>query len=67
MIDVKQKWFIKAELINYAKSQLIQNSNQTDTIKMYFKGNSIQDYKIGDKVVIDIPELFTQGQFIIVD
>jgi hypothetical protein len=66
-VDLNNRWFTKEELIDYMRSILSINTNQTDEIELKFKGQDLNKYDIGDSIIIDIPELFTQGSFVVTD
>jgi hypothetical protein len=66
-LNLNGQWFIETELLTYIRTLLIENSNQTDTIELAFKGNKLISYDIGDRIKVDIPELFTVGEFIVTD
>ena len=67
VIDLNDRWFTRNELIDYIKSILSINTNQTDEVILKFKGETLTDYKIGDKIIFDLESKFTLGEFIIID
>jgi len=66
-IDLNNKWFTRDELNEYVKSILSINSNEPDEIELAFKGTDMTYYDIGDRITIDIPNLFVSGSYIVID
>lgn len=63
ILDVESGWFTVEELIQYVRSLFVNNSKYTNQINIkYDKENKI---KVGDRLVINLPEYFTKGNFII--
>lgn len=63
ILDVESGWFTVEELIQYVRSLFVNNNKSTNQINIkYDKEN---DIKVGDRILIDLPEYFTQGNFII--
>ena len=67
IVDVKGKWFSKSDIVNYARSLLQENTNQSDVAKLSFKGTDLETYNIGDKFIINIEELFINDTFVVTD
>ncbi len=65
VIDVKEKWFTVQELIDYIRSQFIINDNYVSNISIVCDEDN--NFNIGDRLEIDLPDLLTQGNFIITD
>ena len=65
VIDVKEKWFTMQELINYIRSQFTINDNYVSNISIVCDEDN--GFNIGDRLEINLPELLTQGNFIITD
>lgn len=64
-LDAKEKWFTVQELIDYVRGNFVSNDKNTNIIKIYCdKDNKIE---IGDRLEIDLPELYTQGNYIATD
>lgn len=62
-LDVENGWFTVKELIDYIKSTFLINNKFTNQILIKYKGKN--DLKVGDKLTINLPEYFTEGEFII--
>lgn len=60
-VDVNQGWFTLQELTDYARSLLVQDTNQVNSIVLKYDQNT--DLKIGDIVSIELPEFYTEGKF----
>lgn len=63
VIDVNGKWFTKKELIEYCRSLMTSNGNQTTDVQITFDKD--KNFKVGDLLEIDMPEFLTKGKFII--
>lgn len=63
VIDVNERWFTRKELIEYCRSLMTSNGNQTTDVQISFDKD--KGLKIGDMVEIDMPEFLTVGNFII--
>lgn len=63
ILDVEQGWFTVEELIDYVRSTLKNNEKYTNQINLQIKENI--DIEIGDKLTFNLPEYFTQGDFIV--
>ena len=63
ILDVESGWFTVEELIQYVRSLFVNNNKSTNQINIkYDKEN---DIKVGDRILINLTEYFTQGNFII--
>lgn len=63
ILDVKQGWFTVEELIEYVRNTLKINERATNQIIIKCKEKN--DIDVGDKLLITLPEYFTQGDFIV--
>lgn len=63
ILDVEQGWFTVEELVDYVRNTLKNNEKYTNQINV--KYNQENDIFVGDKLTIDLPEYFTQGNFIV--
>lgn len=63
ILDVQESWFTKEELIDYIRNTFINNDKETKVIKL--KTNQKNNLNVGDKVTINLPICFTQGDFVI--
>jgi hypothetical protein len=66
-IDLNSQWYLEDELLAYIRTLLIKNSNQTDTVELAFKGENLDKYEVGDRISINIGDLFCSGDFIVTD
>lgn len=64
-VDMNERWFFDNELIDEVRSMMSINSNQTNIVKLEFDYN--HNLQIGDIIKLDLPNFFTQGDFIITD
>lgn len=64
-LDAKEKWFTVQELIDYVRGNFIANDKNTNIIKIYCDVDNKID--IGDRLEIDLPELYTKGNYIVTD
>lgn len=64
-IDMNGRWFFDTELIDEARSMMSVNSNQTNIVKLEFDYD--HSLKMGNIIFLDLPNFFTQGNFIITD
>ena len=60
-IDYAEKWTTLTQLITYAKSLIVQNSNIVNQVELEYDIN--QNLKIGDIVEINAPNYFINGKF----
>lgn len=60
-IDYNKKWITLTELITYARSLMIQNSNTVNTVKLEYDVNP--NLKIGDIVDVQLPSFYIEGNF----
>nr|DAV79456.1 MAG TPA: hypothetical protein [Caudoviricetes sp.] len=64
-LNAKEKWFTVQELTDYVRGNFVSNDKNTNIIKIYCdEDNKIE---IGDRLEIDLPELYTQGNYIATD
>ena len=64
-IDANDKWFTQQELIEYIRGCFIENDKNTNIIKIHCDEDN--NINIGDRLDIDLPELYTQGTYIVTD
>ena len=64
-INANEKWFTTQELIDYIRGYFIKNDKNTNIIKIYCDEDNKID--VGDRLEIDLPELYTQGNYIVTD
>jgi len=64
-IDVNESWFTYNELIEYCSNLITSNANNTAKVELSFD----KDYKfeIGDKIRINRPNFFIDGDFVITE
>ena len=60
-IDFNKKWTTLNQLVNYARSLMVQNSNTVNTVQLEYDINP--KLKIGDIVYIQLPSFYTEGSF----
>lgn len=60
-IDFNEKWTTLNQLVNYARSLMVQNSNTVNTVQLEYDINP--KLKIGDIVYIQLPSFYTEGSF----
>lgn len=60
-IDFNSQWTTDTQLINYARSQMQQNSNFINEVTVKYEINP--ELKIGDIISINRPDFFIQGNF----
>lgn len=60
-IDFNEKWTTLNQLVNYARSLMVQNSNTVNTVQLEYDINP--KLKIGDIVYIQLPSFYTEGNF----
>lgn len=60
-IDYGEKWTTLNQLINYARSLIIQNSNVINSIELEYDKNP--NLNIGDIVRIEMPSFFSEGNY----
>lgn len=63
VLDVEQGWFTLEELVDYVRSVLSNNEKYTNQININCKKEN--DIEIGDRLVFNLPEYFTEGNFIV--
>jgi hypothetical protein len=64
-IDYGEKWTTTQQLITYARSLIVQNSNIINEVKLVFDKNP--NLVVGDIISIDRPNYYIQGKFAIKD
>ena len=64
-IDYEEKWTSLPQLISYARSLMVQNSNIINQVVIKYTKNP--DLEIGDIVSINKPSFFTEGNFAVKD
>lgn len=60
-VDANEAWFTLQELTEYARSLLIQNSNDINSVVLQYDKNP--NLQIGSLVKISLPEFYTTGYF----
>ena len=65
ILDVNNGWFTTEELIDYVKSTFKNNEKYTNQITI--KTDKDNEFKIGDRLEINLKEYFTVGNFIVTD
>lgn len=65
MIDFNEKWISMPELIQYARSLIVQNSNVINAIKL--KYDIDPKLKVGDVLNIEMPSFYSSGKFAVKD
>ena len=63
ILDVKDGWFTAEELIDYVRNTFKNNEKNANQININCKEEN--DIEIGDKLTFELPEYFTQGNFIV--
>ena len=63
VISLNEKWFTQRELIDYAKSLIIENGNTCNEVQLIT--DVPQDIKLGSLINIDMPNFFVKGNFIV--
>ena len=64
-IDYNERWTFLTELIEYARSLTVQNSNTVNQVALEYDTNP--NLKIGDIVEINKPGFYIQGKFAVKD
>lgn len=62
-VDFNEKWTTLTNLIAYARSLIVQNSNIVNQVELEFDINP--ELKIGDIITINEPHFFTEGNFVV--
>lgn len=62
-LDVENGWFTVEELIDYVRSTFTINDKYTNQVKLVYDKEN--DFKVGDRLEIDLPKILTQGNFVI--
>lgn len=63
VINLNEKWFTQRELIDYAKSLIIENGNTCNEVQLITDVQ--QNIKLGSLINIDMPNFFVKGNFIV--
>lgn len=64
-VDYNEKWTTLPQLISYARSLMVQNSNTVNQVELEYDVNP--NLKIGDIVEINEPNFYIQGKFAVKD
>ena len=64
-VDLNDKWISLEQLIEYARSLMLQNSNTVNTVTLEYDINPY--LKIGDTVNIKMPAFYVEGRFAVKD
>lgn len=64
-VDYEEKWITIQQLIAYARSLIVQNSNVINEVKIVLDKNP--NLKVGDIIKIDRPNYYIQGNFAVKD
>lgn len=64
-IDMNARWFFMNDLVAEVRSNMYNNANQTNILKLEFDVN--KKLKLGDIIEINLPKFLTQGNYIITD
>ena len=64
-VDYEEKWTSLQQLISYARSLMVQNSNVINQVELKYTKNP--NLEIGDIVSINKPSFFTEGNFAVKD
>ena len=64
-VDYNSKWTSLPQLINYARSLMVQNSNVVNQVLLEYDINP--KLSIGDIIEIDAPNFYIQGKFAVKD
>lgn len=62
-INLNEKWLTQKELIEYAKSLIVQNANTCNEVQLTM--DIQQNIKLGSLVRINMPNFFVDGNFIV--
>ncbi|MBR2857755.1 hypothetical protein IKE96_00860, partial [bacterium] len=60
-VDYQSKWTTDNQIIEHARSLIIQNSNVVNQVSLKYEENP--NLKIGDIVIIDEPDFYIKGKF----
>ncbi|MBQ3415936.1 MAG: hypothetical protein IJH39_11525 [Clostridia bacterium] len=60
-VDLNETWFTLPELTNYARSMLVENTNNINAVVLEYDED--QRSKVGDLVEINLPNFYVQGKF----
>lgn len=64
-VDAENGWFTREELIDYVRGLFTVNNKYTNQINLYCDKDN--NFLIGERIEINLPEIFAQGNFIITD
>lgn len=62
---MNERWFFMNDLVAEVRSNMYNNANQTNILKLEFDVN--KKLKLGDIIEINLPKFLTQGNYIITD
>lgn len=62
-VDANEVWFTDRSLIDYARSLLIKNTNDINTIILEYDNN--YDFSLGDLIQINLPKFYCVGTYAI--
>lgn len=65
VLDVQNGWFTIKELIEYVRNLFTVNNKYTNQVNLYCDKDN--GFLIGDRLEINLPEIFVKGNFIITD
>lgn len=63
VLDVQNGWFTVDELVEYVRSLFVVNNQYTGKVNIVCDKNN--NINIGDRILINLPEYFTKGNFIV--
>lgn len=64
-IDVNESWFTYTELVEYCSNLMTSNANNTAKVELSFDKD--YGFEIGDKIRINRPRFFINGDFVITE
>lgn len=64
-IDVNESWFTYTELVEYCSNLMTSNANNTAKVELSFDKD--YSFEIGDKIRINRPAFFINGDFVITE
>lgn len=64
-IDVNESWFTYTELVEYCSNLMTSNANNTAKVELSFDKD--YSFEIGDKIRINRPRFFINGDFVITE
>lgn len=63
VLDLDEGWYTVEELIDYIRSTFTINDKYTNEITIKYDEDN--DISVGDRIEIDLPEYFTEGNYIV--